>query len=92
MRISWITVWQLDLPLSHPYFLSGGRLRFDRLDSSIVRIDTDSGISWLGRGLPLGPYLSSGAWFGRSHRHRDHRTGADRHGPARNRPFERRDG
>ena len=54
MRISRITVWQLDLPLSQPYFLSGGRLRFDRLDSSIVRIDTDSGISGWGEACPWG--------------------------------------
>ena len=33
MKISRITVWQLDLPLTKPYWLSGGRLRFDKLDS-----------------------------------------------------------
>ena len=54
MKISRITVWHLDLPLSHPYFLSGGRLRFDRLDSSIIRIDTDSGISGWGEACPWG--------------------------------------
>ena len=41
MRISRITVWQMNLPLGQPYYLSGGRLRFDRLDSTFVRIDTD---------------------------------------------------
>ena len=30
MNITKITVWQLDLPLHKPYYLSGGRLRFDR--------------------------------------------------------------
>jgi len=54
MRISRITVWQLDLPLSEPYFLSGGRLRFDRLDSTIVRIDTDDGLSGWGEACPWG--------------------------------------
>ena len=54
MRISRITVWQLDLPLREPYFLSGGRLRFDRLDSTIVRIDTDDGLSGWGEACPWG--------------------------------------
>ena len=54
MRISRISVWQLDLPLREPYFLSGGRLRFDRLDSTIVRLDTDDGVSGWGEACPWG--------------------------------------
>ena len=54
MRISRITCWQLDLPLREPYFLSGGRLRFDRLDSTLVRIDTDDGLSGWGEACPWG--------------------------------------
>ena len=54
MRISRITIWQMDLPLSQPYFLSGGRLRFDRLDSTFVRIDTDEGLSGWGEACPWG--------------------------------------
>ena len=54
MKITRITVWQLDLPLSEPYWLSGGRLRFDTLDSTFVRIDTDEGISGWGEGCPWG--------------------------------------
>ena len=54
MRISRITCWQLDLPLRQPYFLSGGRLRFDRLDSTICRIDTDDGLSGWGEACPWG--------------------------------------
>ena len=45
MRITKISVWQLDLPLNEPHFLSGGRLKFETLDSTFVRIDTDEGIS-----------------------------------------------
>ena len=45
MRISRISVWQMELPQHTPYFLSGGRLRFDSLDSTIIRIDTDEGLS-----------------------------------------------
>ena len=54
MKITRITTWQMDLPLSKPYYLSGGRLRFDRLDATFVRIDTDAGISGWGEGTPWG--------------------------------------
>ncbi|NNE24955.1 MAG: mandelate racemase/muconate lactonizing enzyme family protein [Rhizobiales bacterium] len=54
MRITAITVWQLDLPLHKPYYLSGGRLRFDALDSTFVRIDTDAGLHGWGEGCPWG--------------------------------------
>lgn len=54
MEITGIKVWQLDLPLHKPYYLSGGRLKFERLDSTIIRIDTDSGISGWGEGCPWG--------------------------------------
>ncbi len=54
MKISRITVWQMDLPLSEPYWLSGGRLKFERLDSTFVRIDTDEGVSGWGEGCPWG--------------------------------------
>jgi len=54
MRITGISVWQLDLPLNKPYWLSGGRLRFDTLDSTYVRIDTDAGLSGWGEGCPWG--------------------------------------
>lgn len=54
MKITRITVWRMDLPLSAPYFLSGGRLRFDGLDSTFVRVDTDEGLSGWGEGCPWG--------------------------------------
>ncbi len=54
MKITEITVWQVDLPLSEPYFLSGGRLRFDRLDSTFVRVTTDSGVAGWGESCPWG--------------------------------------
>jgi len=54
MRINRITVWQMDLPLTRPYFLSGGRLKFEFLDSTFVRIDTDEGLSGWGEGCPWG--------------------------------------
>jgi len=54
MKITGISVWQCDLPLHKPYYLSGGRLRFDVLDSTFVRIDTDAGISGWGEACPWG--------------------------------------
>jgi L-alanine-DL-glutamate epimerase-like enolase superfamily enzyme len=54
VKITGIEVWQLDLPLSKPYWLSGGRLKFEQLDSTFVRIDTDAGVSGWGEGCPWG--------------------------------------
>lgn len=54
MKISQIDVYQLDLPLSKPYLLSGGRLRFERLDSTVVKMETDEGIVGWGEGCPWG--------------------------------------
>jgi cis-L-3-hydroxyproline dehydratase len=63
MKIIGISVWQLDLPLHKPYYLSGGRLRYERLDSTLVRIDTDEGVHGWGEGCPWGvTYLPA---FGR---------------------------
>ena len=54
MRITRITVWALDLPLTRPYRYSGGRLMLDRLDSTYLRLDTDEGVSGWGEGCPWG--------------------------------------
>lgn len=54
MKIERISVWQLDLPLHKPYRLSGGRLEFEVLDSTLLRIDTDQGLSGWGEGCPWG--------------------------------------
>jgi L-alanine-DL-glutamate epimerase-like enolase superfamily enzyme len=54
MKISRIQVWQLDLPLTEPYFLSGGRLKFEQLDSTFIRIETDDGLHGWGEACPWG--------------------------------------
>ncbi|TCL10153.1 L-alanine-DL-glutamate epimerase-like enolase superfamily enzyme [Shimia isoporae] len=54
MKITRITVFHKDLPLEHPYWLSGGRLKFEVLDATFVRIDTDAGITGWGEGTPWG--------------------------------------
>lgn len=54
MRISRIAVYRVGLPLTKPYRLSGGRLRFERLDSTLVQVETDTGLSGWGEGCPWG--------------------------------------
>jgi len=54
VKITRINVWQLDLPLHKPYYLSGGRLKFECLDSTIVQIETDAGIFGWGEACPWG--------------------------------------
>jgi L-alanine-DL-glutamate epimerase-like enolase superfamily enzyme len=54
MKITGISVYRLTLPLEHPYSLSGGRLHFEVLDSTLVRLDTDEGIVGWGEGCPWG--------------------------------------
>ncbi len=54
MEITGITVWQKTLPLTKPYWLSGGRLKFEALDSTFVRIETRDGLIGWGEGCPWG--------------------------------------
>ena len=54
MRISKISVFQQTQPLFKPYWLSGGRLKFEQLDSTFVKIETDSGITGWGETCPWG--------------------------------------
>ncbi len=54
MKITRITVFQVDLPLEHPYWLSGGRLKFEVLDATLVKIETDTGLVGWGEGTPWG--------------------------------------
>jgi len=54
MKITRLTVYQKDLPLKDPYWLSGGRLKFEILDATFVKIETDAGIVGWGEGTPWG--------------------------------------
>ena len=54
MKITRISVYQVDLPLEHPYWLSGGRLKFECLDATLIKIETDAGIIGWGEGTPWG--------------------------------------
>ncbi len=54
MKITRITVFQKNLPLKDPYWLSGGRLKFEVLDATFVKLETDAGITGWGEGTPWG--------------------------------------
>jgi len=54
MKIKKLSVYQTNLPLEHPYWLSGGRLKFEVLDATFVKIETDAGITGWGEGTPWG--------------------------------------
>ena len=54
MKIKKITVYQQTQQLLKPYWLSGGRLKFEQLDSTFVKIETDSGITGWGETCPWG--------------------------------------
>ena len=54
MKITRLSVYHVDLPLEHPYWLSGGRLKFEVLDAPFVKIETDAGITGWGEGTPWG--------------------------------------
>jgi L-alanine-DL-glutamate epimerase-like enolase superfamily enzyme len=54
VKITRVAVYSLTLPLEKPYRLSGGRLLFEALDATFIRIDTDSGLTGWGEGTPWG--------------------------------------
>ncbi|MEM6635135.1 MAG: mandelate racemase/muconate lactonizing enzyme family protein [Pseudomonadota bacterium] len=54
MKISRLSVFQVDLPLADPYWLSGGRLKFEVLDATFVKMETDVGLTGWGEGTPWG--------------------------------------
>jgi len=54
MKIQRISVFHKDLPLQDPYWLSGGRLKFEELDATFVKLETDCGLVGWGEGTPWG--------------------------------------
>ncbi len=53
-RIERISIFQKTLPLRKSYRLSGGRLLFEQLDSTFVKIETNDGIIGWAEGCPWG--------------------------------------
>ena len=60
MKISKISVWQVDLPLhERDYKWSGGK-SVETFDTTVVGVETDGGVTGYGEACPLGPvYLPS---------------------------------
>jgi L-alanine-DL-glutamate epimerase-like enolase superfamily enzyme len=60
MKISKISVWQVDLPLHEgDYKWSGGK-SVETFDTTVVGVETDEGVTGYGEACPLGPvYLPS---------------------------------
>ncbi len=56
MRITGVTVYQVDLPLVEGRYNWSGGKSVDVFDSTVVRIDTDSEITGWGEVCPLGPF------------------------------------
>ena len=56
MRITKIAVYQVDLPLREGSYKWSGGKSVDVFDSTVVRIETDSGIVGHGEVCPLGPF------------------------------------
>jgi len=54
VKIVRVAIHALTLPLAKPYRLSGGRLSFEELDATFVRLDTDDGLTGWGEGTPWG--------------------------------------
>lgn len=53
-KITEIRVYQVELPLNEPYRLSGGRLVDEQVETTIVSVATDVGITGWGEGCPWG--------------------------------------
>ncbi len=45
MKIGRIAVYRVVLPIDHTYRLSGGRLPFEELDSTIISVETVRGVT-----------------------------------------------
>lgn len=54
MKIQAIDIFQVDIPMSHQYTMSGGRV-WNSLDTTIVKITTENGLIGWGESCPWGP-------------------------------------
>ena len=75
MKITKIVAYQVDLPLHEGKYAWSGGKSVDVFDSTVVRIETDEGVTGYGEVCPLGPaYLPSYA----EGAHRSYRPEPDR--------------
>jgi len=54
VSIKKISIYALELPLIKPYKVSGGRLFVDKMDSTLVAIEINTGLIGWGEGCPFG--------------------------------------
>ncbi len=60
MKITRIVVYQVDLPLKEASYNWSGGKSVSTFDSTVVRVETDAGVTGYGESCPLGPvYLPS---------------------------------
>src|SRR5262249_54106412 len=60
MKISRITAWQVDLPLHEGAYKWSGGKSVTVFDSTVIAVETDSGLTGWGEVCPLGPaYLAA---------------------------------
>ena len=55
MRVTRIAAWQVDLPLHEGSYKWSGGKAVTVFDSTVVRVDTDAGLTGWGEVCPLGP-------------------------------------
>lgn len=55
MRITGVTAWQVDLPLHEGSYKWSGGKSVDVFDSTVVRVEADTGVVGFGEVCPLGP-------------------------------------
>jgi len=55
MRITGVTAWQVDLPLHEGNYKWSGGKSVAVFDSTVVRVETDTGVEGFGEVCPLGP-------------------------------------
>ena len=56
MKITRIAAYQIDLPLHEGSYKWSGGKSVDVFDSTIVRVETDTGLAGHGEVCPLGPF------------------------------------
>ena len=68
LKIKKISVYVLELPLKKPYTISGGRVFVEKMESTIIAIETNQGLTGWGEGCPFGsaylPAFSKGIYAG----------------------------
>ncbi len=82
MKIRRIAAYRVELPLHEGSYQWSGGKSVAVFDSTLVRVETDTGLVGHGEVCPLGPGLPAGLRRGRARGTRGARAAPDRRGPA----------